>query len=237
MDSSNIQLYKEKFIEYLKSTKYLRNSDESNVRNIVNFIEFDLLKVIQTNLNVNLQVIYDFLNKDSLNELINETNSGRSLSSLNEQSGGLLRSAMNFYVGYLSSKKHPLAEKEKKNIKKKTPKESSSPQKTTEAEVKPIISEPQPYDKLEGKKYESSVTKYERSQGNRKDCIAHYGYVCKVCEINFEQTYGEIGKDFLEVHHLNFDRFCNKADNLIFITHENHAKLHAEQRRKDKSNE
>lgn len=42
---------------------------------------------------------------------------------------------------------------------------------------------------------------------------------------------------FLEIHHLNFDRFCNKADNLIFITHENHAKLHAEQRRKDKSNE
>jgi 5-methylcytosine-specific restriction protein A len=28
------------------------------------------------------------------------------------------------------------------------------------------------------------------------------GYTCEVCKFNFEATYGEIGKDFIEIHHL-----------------------------------
>ena len=83
MDTSNKQYYQEQLIEYLKSTKRYRNTDNTKVQKIVDAIELDLLKVIQTNLNVNLQVVYDFLDKDALGELINETNRGRSLSSQN----------------------------------------------------------------------------------------------------------------------------------------------------------
>ena len=76
MDTSNKQYYQEQLIEYLKSTTRYRNADNTKVQKIVDAIEFDLLKVIQTNLNVNLQVVYDFLDKDALEELINETNRG-----------------------------------------------------------------------------------------------------------------------------------------------------------------
>jgi 5-methylcytosine-specific restriction protein A len=47
-----------------------------------------------------------------------------------------------------------------------------------------------------------TLTVYERNPFARKACLNHYGYVCKVCDFNFETTYGEIGKYFIHVHHL-----------------------------------
>lgn len=233
MDSSDIQYYKEQLIDYLKSTKYYRNADETKVQKVVDTIEVDLLDVIRTNLHFDLHVIYDFLDREVLEELINETNRGRSLSSQNEQSGGLLRDAMNYYVGFLCSKKHPLSEKEKKGSKKKTPKESTPSQESPEEDPKPVISEPEPYDKLEGKKHEASVTKYERDHGNRKLCIAHYGYVCQVCGMNFENVYGELGKDYIEVHHLHpvslGERKVNPIDDLIPLCSNCHSMIHRQE--------
>ena len=49
MDTSNKQYYQEQLIEYLKSTTRYRNADNTKVQKIVDAIEFDLLKVIQTN--------------------------------------------------------------------------------------------------------------------------------------------------------------------------------------------
>ena len=46
------------------------------------------------------------------------------------------------------------------------------------------------------------VTRYERNPHARKVCIDHYGLTCVVCGMNFQQVYGEIGKDFIHVHHL-----------------------------------
>lgn len=43
--------------------------------------------------------------------------------------------------------------------------------------------------------------KYERNPVNRKLCLAVKGYNCSVCGLNFEKKYGEIGKDFIHVHH------------------------------------
>lgn len=46
------------------------------------------------------------------------------------------------------------------------------------------------------------ATKYERSQLNRAMCIYKYGYNCAVCGMNFLDTYGDIGKEFIHVHHI-----------------------------------
>lgn len=54
----------------------------------------------------------------------------------------------------------------------------------------------------EGKKIVYYTTKYERSISNRNAAIALHGTVCQVCGFDFEKTYGEIGKGFIEVHHL-----------------------------------
>ena len=43
---------------------------------------------------------------------------------------------------------------------------------------------------------------YERSPKNRKDCIAYHGLDCKVCGMNFKDIYGELGEDFIHVHHI-----------------------------------
>lgn len=55
----------------------------------------------------------------------------------------------------------------------------------------------------EGKIRQVNVTRHERNQRLRQLCLAHYGYVCQVCGMAFESRYGAIGKDFIEVHHLN----------------------------------
>lgn len=54
----------------------------------------------------------------------------------------------------------------------------------------------------EGTPNQVSVTKYERNPYARKKCLSHYGYSCVICDFNFENTYGQIGKNFIHVHHL-----------------------------------
>lgn len=53
----------------------------------------------------------------------------------------------------------------------------------------------------EGNVKEILSKRYERSRINREICLAHKGYSCSVCGFNFLTTYGQLGKDFIEVHH------------------------------------
>jgi len=55
----------------------------------------------------------------------------------------------------------------------------------------------------EGAAFDVVQTRYERDPVARKKCIAHHGHVCAVCKMRFVETYGELGKDFIHVHHLN----------------------------------
>jgi len=63
-----------------------------------------------------------------------------------------------------------------------------------------LISEPKGI--YEGIKKTAIVNRYERSSIARALCIEYYGSKCVVCGMNFEESYGEIGKDFIHVHHL-----------------------------------
>ena len=54
----------------------------------------------------------------------------------------------------------------------------------------------------EGKSYQVMLTKYERNKNNRDQCLKIHGYTCKGCGINFERTYGSIGREYIHVHHL-----------------------------------
>ena len=217
--------YRNQLIRYLRNTKLYRNADEQKVKKLVDAIEVDLLKVIRSNQHVYIDDVYEFIDKEALGELVNMTNRGRSLAIQNEQSGGLLRDALTFYVGYLSSKKHPLSEEEKRNGKKK--KQSGASDTSATSNNKP---EPESYDKLEGRKHEDIVTRYERDRGNRKKCIEHYGYVCQVCGTNFEKTYGDLGKAFIEVHHLypvaQGERQVNPIEDLIPLCSNCHSMIH-----------
>lgn len=51
------------------------------------------------------------------------------------------------------------------------------------------------------KKLQQSI-RYERSRVNRAICLDKYGYTCQACGMNFEESYGSLGKDFIHVHHI-----------------------------------
>ena len=54
----------------------------------------------------------------------------------------------------------------------------------------------------EGTANQITQTRYERNPHARVACINHYGYSCSVCEFDFEKRFGELGKNFIHVHHL-----------------------------------
>ncbi len=54
----------------------------------------------------------------------------------------------------------------------------------------------------EGSPTQVVQTRYERNPHVKKPCLEHYGYSCSVCEFNFFETYGELGEEFIHVHHL-----------------------------------
>lgn len=58
------------------------------------------------------------------------------------------------------------------------------------------------YGYLEGNKVTYQTIRYERNRLNRKLCIERNGCICKICRFDFEKTYGEIGKNFIHVHHI-----------------------------------
>ncbi len=55
---------------------------------------------------------------------------------------------------------------------------------------------------LEGRSKKVHVNVYERNPKARQKCINHHGCACAVCEFDFEEKYGEIGRNFIHVHHL-----------------------------------
>lgn len=86
---------------------------------------------------------------------------------------------------------------------------------------------------LEGSAYNHSVTSYERNQQAREACISHFGCTCQICGTNFESVYGEIGKGFIHVHHVDFissfngvEHKINPCDELIPVCPNCHAMLH-----------
>lgn len=54
---------------------------------------------------------------------------------------------------------------------------------------------------LEGRLIESWSTRRERDPANRALCLSLHEPRCVVCEMSFLEEYGEIGRDFIHVHH------------------------------------
>lgn len=61
------------------------------------------------------------------------------------------------------------------------------------------VFDPEKY--IEGATRKISVNSYERNPKARKKCLDYYGYKCFVCNFDFEDFYGKIGRNFIHVHH------------------------------------
>jgi 5-methylcytosine-specific restriction protein A len=75
--------------------------------------------------------------------------------------------------------------------------------------------------------------KIERNKKARRECINHYGTVCQVCGFDFEKVYGEIGKGFIHVHHIEKlasktgEHVVDPIKDLITVCPNCHAMLHS----------
>ncbi|MBE4909203.1 HNH endonuclease [Bacillus luteolus] len=84
----------------------------------------------------------------------------------------------------------------------------------------------------EGKRKTISVNVYERNPIARKKCMDYYGAECQVCKMNFEDTYGKVGRDFIHVHHIiplheiQQDYIVDPIKDLIPVCPNCHAMLH-----------
>lgn len=55
---------------------------------------------------------------------------------------------------------------------------------------------------IEGAAKTISINAYERNPAARAASLAHHGYACVVCGFSFESTYGELGRNYIHVHHV-----------------------------------
>lgn len=55
---------------------------------------------------------------------------------------------------------------------------------------------------VEGKEMEQLILRRERNIKARDRAIELHGVSCSVCGVNFEDIYGELGKNFIEIHHI-----------------------------------
>ena len=55
---------------------------------------------------------------------------------------------------------------------------------------------------VEGACKKVTVNAYERDPKARQKCLDAHGYECSVCEMSFEEYYGDLGKGFIHVHHI-----------------------------------
>ena len=85
---------------------------------------------------------------------------------------------------------------------------------------------------VEGASIVVLTNKYERSSKARTKCLEMKGYVCSICNFDFEQFYGEIGRNFIHVHHIVPISQINKSykidyyKDLIPLCPNCHAMLH-----------
>lgn len=75
------------------------------------------------------------------------------------------------------------------------------------------------------------VNRYERNPRARALCLRHHGHRCKVCDLDFGDRYGAVGREFIHVHHvvpISFARIrkLNPERDLVPVCPNCHAMLH-----------
>ena len=54
----------------------------------------------------------------------------------------------------------------------------------------------------EGAAMSIKVNRYERDPAVRRACISIFGHKCQICGFDFEEKFGELGRGFIEIHHI-----------------------------------
>lgn len=84
----------------------------------------------------------------------------------------------------------------------------------------------------EGARHYVYASRIERNNRNRVEAIRLHGYKCQVCGFDFAEVYGELGKNYIEVHHVNpladqdGEHVVNPATDLVCLCANCHRMVH-----------
>lgn len=205
------------FLKFLKEGNSYKGSDGQL---IVDFVENGLLSFITQHISRDLSSLYDVRDTNIIDEWIKEVLGSPTLTNLNNVCNGIkYTEGLTWYKRFLESEYNPevIARKEaEKDRLKQERKELRKKEKEKKQELshsgyqtrkvssgtKRIKKQELDENQREGAISQVSITRRERNKKLRQACLDKYGYVCQCCGIDFEKVYGEIGREFIEVHHL-----------------------------------
>lgn len=167
--------------------KYLRTKEghKGNMLNtLINATEVSLPSLIRRYVRPDFECIYDDIY--SIEEMLLYAAKLKSDEILASQSGYISWKAIDAYIRFYAQK-HDIDLTAIKQPEVKT--------------VDSTEAEDEEQERYEGRLTEAKVLRRQRNRAARQQCLEASGYTCYVCDFNFEKTYGDIGKNFLEVHH------------------------------------
>ena len=229
MTSEEINLYREAVKQHLAKSG---ERDPAQHDMWVQFVETDLVEFVCKHYNDSFECIYELVQGDLFRASLGDLSTSESLKE-EYPDWHKIAHGLQIYSAFLSSKWHPLRAKARKNLGKgETP-----PARTTApgATRKPVVK------LIEGAILQERDREiHQRNPRLRQLCIEAYDnrYECVVCGMNFVSTYGEIGKEFIEVHHLypisetDGEHEVNPATDMIPLCSNCHSMIH---RLEDKS--
>jgi hypothetical protein len=204
---------REKFTEYLSKAE--RQMSEERRGQIIRFAETRLADFLRKFFDPEFLGLYactdrnfyvDADNKMQINPEMRQVTENESLYGL----------SLRHYINFLSSKQfrgkeRPILAPNEKKAKKVLPASEK-----TSAQTDPLLPDPEISEEPtnEGKSQQVNITRYERNPQDREKALERDKYQCRVCHMNFESVYGEIGKEYIEVHHLY--PVCNMGEDYHF---------------------
>ena len=178
----------QKFLLYLE--KNVRTFSVEEREALVHFAETQLVDYIRTYFIPHFGKLYAKTDAALYQDLRNKVNTKPEAKAENEACEGRYSMALKYYAAFLQSA--IFKGKEKVKLMAGEAKACQDPLLPVEEAAL-----------TEGKLHQVSLTKHERNQALRQLCLKHYGYTCQVCGMNFEAVYGKLGKNYIEVHHIN----------------------------------
>ena len=211
--------YHDSFLQFLEEGKSYKGRDGQL---IVDFVEKDLFAFIQQYIYQNMSSIYDVRIPEVVNEWYTKVLGDPNFSASNKQCSGInFSEALIWYKRFLESDYNPdiiaTKEAEKERIKQERKEQRQKEKDKKKDSATSSIDTPKEHitrkgvkikeqelddNQREGAITQVNLTRRERNPKLREACLKKYGYVCQCCGIDFEKIYGEIGREYIEVHHL-----------------------------------
>ncbi len=185
--------------------------DSARRREVLNVCEHGLPYFVREKIDDQFDTLYGLTNPEEVHRLWNKIKTDSNLKSINSQREPVTYTdVLHLYESYL-----------------RRPKVKGNQTIFEEDRKKPELEF-----LTEGEVVELHLTKHERNRELRKQCIEIQGWRCKGCGLDFSEKYGDLGIDFIEVHHLfpisqtSEEHTVDPAKDLVPLCPNCHAMIH-----------